>query len=67
MKTLLNGYKMVFEFESFLETKEIVQNDNIELPFCIEKDTLPFALNAFDWDVMWGASMNLVSVTKRKK
>ena len=56
-----DSYKTIAEFEEYLDVNSIdAHSDTIEIPECMAFDSLVFALNSIEWDLMWGITAKSV-------
>ena len=49
----IEAYNNVREFEEHLDTLCLDHETTYDLPECIQFDSLVFALNSIEWEIMW--------------
>ena len=55
VKLFTKSYRVICEFETYLDCEKMnMCSEDIILPECLAFDSLVFALNSVEWDIMWG-------------
>lgn len=55
VKLFTKSYRVICEFETYLDYEKMnMSSEDIILPECLAFDSLVFALNSVEWDIMWG-------------
>lgn len=68
VKRFHDTYKYIAEFEEYLVDNRIeAEFEKITIPECVAFDSLVFALNSVEWDIMWGKNQEVVKKPPAKE
>ena len=61
VKLFIDSYRTIAEYEDYLDSEKINSSSKeITIPECMAFDSLVYALNAVEWDIMWGKTVKIV-------
>ena len=61
----IKAYNNVRKFEEYLDTLYLDEETTFDLPECMQFDSLVFALNNVEWEIMWSLERKRKAVASK--
>ena len=63
----IETYHNLREFEDYIDSFLLDENTSCDLPECIQFDSLVFALNSVEWEIMWSTAKRVKAPARAEK